>query len=143
MNTTQARIKVQTVYPSVRYNDAKAAIAWLKSALAFEENAVYAGDGDTIAHAQLQLAGNLIMLGSVKNDAFGTSPANLGGVTGGVYIALDSEAAVDAAYARAQAAEADIIRTLEDTDYGSHEFGVRDPEGHIWSFGTCRPQAVP
>ncbi len=24
----------------------------------------------------------------------------------------------------------------EDTDYGSHEFGVRDPEGHIWSFGT-------
>jgi uncharacterized glyoxalase superfamily protein PhnB len=142
MSTTQVRTKVQTVYPSVRYNDAKGAIAWLKSALAFEEQEVYAGDGDTIAHAQLQLAGNLIMLGSVKDDPYGTSPKNLGGVTGGIYIALDDDAEVDAAYARAKAAGAQIIRELEDTDYGSHEFGVRDPEGHIWSFGTYRPQAT-
>lgn len=133
---------MQTIYPSVRYNDAKAAIAWLKSALDFAEKEVYAGDGDTIAHAELQLAGNLIMLGSVKDDPYGTSPKNLGGVTGGVYIALDSDADVDAAYARAKAARADIIRELEDTDYGSHEFGVRDPEGHIWSFGTYRPQGA-
>jgi len=133
---------VQTVYPSVRYNDAKAAIAWLTSALGFEEKEVYEGDGDTIAHAELQLAGNLIMLGSVKDDPYGTSPKNLGGVTGGIYIALDSDAEVDAAYARAKATEAQIIRALEDTDYGSHEFGVRDPEGHIWSFGTYRPQAT-
>jgi uncharacterized glyoxalase superfamily protein PhnB len=142
MNATQERTKVQTVYPSVRYNDAKAAIAWLKSALAFEEKEVYAGDGDTIAHAELQLAGNLIMLGSVKDDPYGTSPKNLGGVTGGIYIALDGDAQVDAAYARAKAAGAQILRELEDTDYGSHEFGVRDPEGHIWSFGTYRPQAT-
>jgi len=142
MSTTQVRTKVQTVYPSVRYNDAKAAIAWLKSALAFEENVVYAGDGDTIAHAQLQLAGNVIMLGSVKDDPYGTSPKNLGGVTGGIYIALDGDAEVDADYARAKAAGAQIIRELEDTDYGSHEFGVCDPEGHIWSFGTYRPQAT-
>ena len=133
---------MQTVYPSVRYNDAKAAISWLKSALAFEEKEVYAGDGDTIAHAELQLAGNLIMLGSVKDDPYGTSPKNLGGVTGGIYIALDGDAEVDAAYARAKAAGAQIIRELEDTDYGSHEFGVGDPEGHIWSFGTYRPQAT-
>jgi uncharacterized glyoxalase superfamily protein PhnB len=65
----------------------------------------------------------------------------LGGVTGGIYIALDSDGAVDAGYARAKAAGADVIRELEDTAYGSHEFSVRDPEGHIWSFGTYRPQA--
>ncbi len=135
------RSTVQTIYPSVRYNEAKAAIAWLKAALGFEEQEVYAGDGDTIAHAQLRLAGNLIMLGSVKNDQHGTSPKNLGGVTGGIYIALDTDAAVDTVYARAKTAGAEIIRELEDTDYGSHEFGVRDPEGHIWSFGTYRPQA--
>jgi uncharacterized glyoxalase superfamily protein PhnB len=28
-----------------------------------------------------------------------------------------------------------------DTDYGSHDFMARDPEGHIWSFGTYRPEA--
>ena len=36
---------------------------------------------------------------------------------------------------------AEIVRELTDTDYGSHDFGVRDPEGHVWSFGTYRPQA--
>jgi uncharacterized glyoxalase superfamily protein PhnB len=132
---------MQTIYPTFRYNDAKAAISWLKSVLGFEEQEVYAGDGDTIAHAQLRLVGNLIMLGSVKNDRYATSPKNLGGVTGGIYIALESDAAVDAGYARAKAAGAEVIRELEDTEYGSHEFSVRDPEGYIWSFGTYRPQA--
>jgi uncharacterized glyoxalase superfamily protein PhnB len=28
---------MQSIYPSLRYNDAKAAIDWLKSALGFEE----------------------------------------------------------------------------------------------------------
>jgi uncharacterized glyoxalase superfamily protein PhnB len=132
---------MQTIYSTVRYNDAKAAIAWLKSVLDFEEQEVYAGDGDTIAHAQLQLAGNLIMLGSAKDDPFHMNPKNLGVVTGGIYIALDGAAEVDAKYARAKAAGAEVIRKLEDTEYGSREFGVRDPEGHTWSFGTYRPQA--
>jgi uncharacterized glyoxalase superfamily protein PhnB len=132
---------VQTIYPTVRYNNAKAAIAWLKSVLDFQEKEVYAGDGDAIAHAQLQLAGNLIMLGSIKDDPYGTSSKNLEGVTGGIYIALDSDADIDIGYARAKAAGAEIIRELEDTDYDSHEFGVRDPEGHVWSFGTYCPQA--
>jgi len=28
---------------------------------------------------------------------------------------------------------------LTDTDYGSRDFAVRDPEGNIWSFGTYAP----
>jgi uncharacterized glyoxalase superfamily protein PhnB len=140
MNTTQAR-KLQSIYPTIRYNHAKAAIRWLTSALGFEENVVYPGEGESIAHAQLQLGGDIIMLGSVKEDGYTKSPENLGGVTGGVYIALESPAAIDAAYARAKAAGADITRELEETDYESREFGVRDPEGHVWSFGTYRPQA--
>ncbi len=119
---------MQSIYPSVRYNDAKAAIAWLKSALGFEEHVVYPGEGESIAHAQLQIAGNLVMLGS-------------GGFAGAIYIALETPAAIDAAYARAKAAGAEIVRELQDTDYGSRDFGVRDPEGHIWSFGTYCPQA--
>jgi uncharacterized glyoxalase superfamily protein PhnB len=140
MNTAQTQA-VQSIYPAVRYDDARAAIAWLKSALGFEEHAVYAGDGESIAHAQLSIAGNLIMLGSAKPDSFGKSPKSLGNVTATVYIALDTPAEIDAQYARAKAAEAEIVRELNDTDYGSHEFSVRDPEGHVWSFGTYRPQA--
>lgn len=140
MNTSETRT-MQSIYPALRYNNAKAAITWLKFALGFEEHEVYAGDGDSIAHAQLNLAGNLIMLGSAKDDAPGQSPQTLGGVSATIYIAFDSAAEIDEHYARAKAAGAGIVRQLCDTDYGSHEFSVRDPEGHVWSFGTYRPQA--
>ena len=131
----------QSVYPAVRYENAKAAIAWLTSVLGFKEQVVYQGEGDTIAHAQLEIAGNLIMLGSVKSDSFGSSPKMLGGVTASIYIAFETAAEIDAVYAQAKNGGAEVVRELQDTDYGSHEFSVRDPEGHIWSFGTYRPQA--
>jgi uncharacterized glyoxalase superfamily protein PhnB len=142
MSTTHSQTR-QCIYPTVRYSDAKAAIAWLTSVLGFEEQVVYAGEGESVAHAELKLGGDLIMLGSVnvKNDPYVKSPKTLGAVTGGTYIALETPADVDAIYARAKAAGAEISRQLCDTDYGSHEFGVRDPEGHVWGFGTYRPSA--
>ena len=44
----------------------------------------------------------------------------------------------DALFARAVAAGAEVIAGLHDTDYGSRDFAVRDPEGNRWSFGTYR-----
>ena len=41
-------------------------------------------------------------------------------------------------HARAVQAGADISRELNETDYGSVEFGLRDPEGNQWSFGSYR-----
>jgi uncharacterized glyoxalase superfamily protein PhnB len=140
MDTTKT-MTAQSIYPAVRYRDAKAAIAWLTKTLGFEEHVVYAGDGDSIAHAELKLAGNLIMLGSVKDDSIVKSPRDLGGISASIYIALDSAAAVDARHQRVKDAGGEITRELEDTDYGSREFSVRDLEGHLWSFGTYRPQA--
>jgi uncharacterized glyoxalase superfamily protein PhnB len=141
MNTPQTKTQTaQRIYPAIRYQNAKAAIAWLTSVLGFEAHEVCPGEGESIAHAELKLGGNLIMLGSVKDDAFARSPKDLGGATASIYIALDTPAEIDARYARAKAAGAEIVRELEDTDYESHEFGVRDPEGHAWSFGTYRPQ---
>src|SRR5262245_54142737 len=43
--------------------------------------------------------------------------------------------------ARAKAAGAEILYGPRDTDYGSREYAARDPEGHIWSFGTYDPWA--
>lgn len=31
---------------------------------------------------------------------------------------------------------AEILTELADTDYGSREFSLSDPEGNLWSFGT-------
>ena len=49
-----------------------------------------------------------------------------------------SEGIRDELYARATAAGAEVLAPLYDTDYGSRDFAVRDPEGNRWSFGTYR-----
>jgi uncharacterized glyoxalase superfamily protein PhnB len=57
----------------------------------------------------------------------------------GVYVAVED---ADAHYERAKAAGAEITREIEDTDYGSREYTARDHEGHVWSFGTYRPEVT-
>jgi uncharacterized glyoxalase superfamily protein PhnB len=137
--TTASTAKTtQSIYPAVRYRDAKAAVEWLKR-LGFEEHLVCPGDGDAIAHAELKVAGHLVMLGSVKDDPYARSPLDLGGASASVYIAVDSPKDIDEWYERAKAIGATIDRAPCDTDYDSREFGLRDPEGHGWSFGTYRP----
>ena len=42
---------------------------------------------------------------------------------------------------RLRAAGAEVLRELHDTDYGSRDFAVLDPEGNHWSFGTYRGEA--
>ncbi len=129
-----------TVMPALRYLDAKAAIGWLTNVFGFERHAVYETPDGSIAHAELTLNGGMIMLGSKKNDEFARnfkSPAEVGGIeTRSAYIVV---ADADAAWARAQAAGAPVVRTIQNTDYGSREFAVKDPEGHTWSAGTYDP----
>lgn len=131
-----------TVIPALRYKDAKAAIDWLSKVFGFERHAVYPGPNNTVGHAELTLGGGMIMLGSVKEDEYGRgfkSPSDIGNVeTRGAYLVV---ADPDAVYARAQAAGGRIVRELQNTDYGSREFTVKDPEGHSWSVGTYNPWA--
>jgi hypothetical protein len=71
-----------TVIPALRYANAPAAIDWLCQVLGFERHQVYPGENGTIAHAELTLGGGMIMLGSAKNDEYGsgfTSPSEVGG----------------------------------------------------------------
>ena len=131
-----------TIIPGHRYRDAKAAIEWLCSVFGFVRHAVYEGSDGTIQHAELTLGGGMIMLGSEKDDEYQRSfksPKDLGNVeTRSVYIVVEN---VDAVYERAMAAGCTITRPLQETPYGSREFGVRDPEGHSWGVGTYNPWA--
>jgi uncharacterized glyoxalase superfamily protein PhnB len=129
----------QRIFPCLAYKDAPAAIDWLGRAFGFEQAVCYTGPDGGIVHAELRLEGNLIMLGGERPDHYPIqSPATVGTPTQGVYIRV---ADVDALWARAVAAGAAVVRPLADTDYGSREFGVRDPEGHLWNFGTYDPFA--
>lgn len=125
-----------TVWPAFRARDARALIRFLVEAFGFEEVAVY-GEGDLVAHAQLAWPlGGGVMLGSVRDDGGWTvAPGSTG-----CYVVTDD---VDGLFSRAVAAGAEVFRPVQDTEYGSREFAVRDPEGNLWSFGTYRGEPHP
>lgn len=77
------------------------------------------------------------MLGSSKPGEIGLkSPSEAGGVTQTLYIYVHN---IDSYYEMVRDAGAEILIGLRDTDYGSREFGVKDPEGQVWYFGTYYP----
>lgn len=118
------------VWPTFQYTDAPAAIDFLVDALGFTEVVRYA-DGDTIHHAELRgPLGGGVMLGSRRA---GSPLSDQPPAAGSAYLVC---AEPDELYARARAAGARVVRELQDTDYGSREFSVADPEGVIWSVGT-------
>ena len=133
-----------TIMPTLRYRDAHTAVDWLCNILGFTVHASYPGPENTVSHAELTLGGGMIMLGSAKDDEYGKgfkSPDELGNVeTRSTYVVVKDAEAV---YHRAQSAGAQIVRPLQATNYGSHEFTIKDPEGHSWSVGTYDPWATP
>jgi uncharacterized glyoxalase superfamily protein PhnB len=128
--------RTATVWPALRYRDARAAISFLVEAFGFEETVSYPGaDESQVAHAELRWPlGGGVMLGSAREDSV---IAELRPGTGAIYVVTEEP---DALYERARAAGAQIVRELHDEDYGSREFTVRDPEGVYWSFGTYAGQ---
>lgn len=135
--TSQSRI-----IPTLRYDDAPAAIEWLVAAFGFERHLVVPGDDGTVAHAQLVRDGVMIMLGSARDDDFGRlqrPPQETGGVcTQSPYIVVDDP---DAHHARAVAAGARVVTEPADQDYGGRMYSCLDPEGHLWNFGSYDPWA--
>jgi uncharacterized glyoxalase superfamily protein PhnB len=123
-----------TIFPSLRYRDARAAIDWLGEAFGFTEKDIHADEEGVIRHAELYGGGGIIMLGTEPEGGDPQWGEHAG--QGWLYISVDDP---DALHERAVAAGATVVRPLEDTDYGSRDFSVRDPEGNIWSFGTYAP----
>jgi uncharacterized glyoxalase superfamily protein PhnB len=119
------------VWPTLRANDARALIRFLVDVVGFEETAVY-GEGDVVHHAELSWPlGGGVMLGSARgDDADVTDPGRFS-----AYVVVDEP---DALCARLRAGGATVTVDLHDTDYGSRDFAIRDPEGNHWYFGTYR-----
>jgi uncharacterized glyoxalase superfamily protein PhnB len=128
------------IFPAVRYADADAGVAFLKHAFGATEKAVHRGEDGVIHHAELALGAGLVMVGEQRDDGKlgGELPRPLAS-TISIYVAVGDP---DAHHAAAVAGGAAIVRELEDTDYGSREYSVRDPEGNLWSFGTYDPYGV-
>jgi uncharacterized glyoxalase superfamily protein PhnB len=120
-----------SIYPTFRYHDARAAIRFLVDVLGFTEKSVMSTEDGRISHAELGWDGGVIMLGqrTAEPGPFDTERSC-------TYLALDDP---DAHHAKAVAGGAEVVMELTDQPYGSREYGVRDPEGNTWCFGTYRP----
>lgn len=123
---------MQTIFPLLRYHDARSAIRWLCATFGFVELFSVPESGPIVSHARLELGTSQIMLGSVRPDDGMTSPQALGIATQALCVYVDD---VDAHFARARAAGAAIADPPQDNGFGAREYHVRDLEGHPWVFG--------
>lgn len=123
----------QTIFPALRYADARAALDFFERAFGFERLAVFDGLDGSVAHAEMRL-GTAAIAFSSATPPDGRNPWT--SVRCGIYAVRPDAAAVDALAARAERAGARIAQPLHDTNYGSLECSIRDVAVHLWSFGT-------
>ncbi|MEU9290319.1 VOC family protein [Streptomyces sp. NPDC048275] len=125
-----------SIYPTLLYVDAKAAIRQLTEAFGFSEQSVYEGEDGSVLHAELVQGNGAIMLGSKgRGGRFDEAMKSAGPC--GVYIVVDD---VDAHHQHAVDHGVEILMPPTDQDYGSRDYMARDAEGNIWSFGTYAPE---
>jgi uncharacterized glyoxalase superfamily protein PhnB len=124
----------------MRYRDVAAAADWLCTAFGFEEQTVLTDEAGATLYAQLTFGRALLMLapvGGTPIEKFMKQPDEIGGAeTQSCYfVVVDA----DEHCAKAKAAGAEIVLPVEDDDFGGRGYTCRDPEGHIWTFGTYDP----
>lgn len=123
------------VWPTLTYEDAPAAIEFLK-AVGFTAAIVVPNDEDpaVVEHCQLRWPeGGGVMLGTANRDGNEFSQRPIG--CGAVYVVT---ADPDGAFDRAVAAGATVFQAMEGQDYGGRGGSVADAEGNLWSFGDYR-----
>ena len=131
------------IVPGLRYDNAHAAIDFLCTVFGFEKIIVVPGEGDIIEHAQLKRDNCMIMLGSVRDDAYGKglkTPKALEGInTQAPYFIIDE---IEEFFEQVKNGGAEIVLELTEQDYGGKLFICKDTEGYIWNFGTYDPWNV-
>jgi uncharacterized glyoxalase superfamily protein PhnB len=126
------------ITPCLRYKDAPAAIDWLCRVVGFRPQLVVPDEDGGIAHAQLILGNGMVMLGSDREDGYGFGAPGPEGTGASLNCLIIPE--LDGLFAQVAAAGAVALEgRIVDTDYGSRAFTLRDPEGHLWHFGTYDP----
>jgi len=138
--TSSGATSASGLVPVLRYRDAAAAADWLCAAFGFTPHCSVAEEDGRIVYAQLQCGSNLVMLvpvGQSALDAIMCQPSDAAGLeTQACYVVVSD---AEAHHARAVAAGAEVVLALSSEGAGRTGYTARDPEGHVWSFGTYDP----
>ena len=131
------------VWHTLRYHDAPAALGYLVEVFGFEVVLrVDSGDDpEIVEHAQLRWpeGDSGIMLGSHRESPEWPSPTG----HAACYVSTDH---VTEIWARVQKAGFRVVNPLHEDGYdagnpAAQSFGVADPEGNLWSFGSYRGES--
>ena len=120
---------MQRITPYLLYEDVAGALDWLAKAFGFRERMRMPGPDGKIAHAEMELAGGVVMMGCPGPNY--QNPKRLGHVTQNLYVYVDD---VDEHFAQAKRAGAKILEEPADQFYGDRRYGAEDLEGHHWYF---------
>lgn len=122
-------LEYPTLAPAIAVTNGAQAIEFYKKAFGAEERyRLIDPESGRIGHAELTINGALLML-SDEYPQFNKTPETLGGVSAKFLLMFPD---VDAAFARAVDAGAEVVIPLSNQFYGHRDGRVRDPFGHEW-----------
>jgi uncharacterized glyoxalase superfamily protein PhnB len=128
----------ERVIPVLVCRDIQAAHDFLVRAFGFDPGGVErTGDGQPV-HGEVRVGETAIWLHRITAEHQLDSPEAFDMAGAGLVVHVSD---VDAHFARARAAGAQIDSEPTDQPYGQREYGARDPEGHRWWFAS--PIAAP
>ena len=127
------------IVPHIYIDGAARAIAFYGRAFGAAELFRIAKSNGTLLHAELDIAGSVIMLGDPDHRLY-DEPKALGSCTAGLHIFSDDNAAMTK---RAVDAGCELVQPPTDMFYGASSASVRDPFGHVWVLLTWKEDLEP
>jgi PhnB protein len=126
---------LHTVTPRLVCSDAAAAIAFYERAFgAGETDARFTDPSGRIVHAQITIGDSVVYVTDDSEDGNGIAPDRNGRQVTTILSIMVPD--VDALWARATAAGAEVVFPLADQFYGDRGGRLRDPFGHQWMLST-------
>lgn len=130
----------EALIPSLAVDDAAGAIDFYKRAFDARERMRMEGPGGSVAHAELEIAGSVVMLADPFPQSTSKAPKELGGTSVGVFMYVED---VDAVVERAVEAGATVTMPVDDMFWGDRYGKVVDPFGHEWEIATHKEDLTP
>lgn len=121
------------VTPYLVVRDAPKAIEFYQTVFGAEERLRLAAPDGSIGHAELRIAGGVVMLADEVPDMDIKAPPTIGGSSVGLMIYVDD---ADAVFEAALSAGATQFKPMCDQFYGDRCGTIDDPFGHRWTIAS-------
>jgi uncharacterized glyoxalase superfamily protein PhnB len=126
-------LRMPDIYARLAYEDERAALEYLVRVFQLAEIREARTEADDSILAWLRVGDGVVMIGHANAEIHRIySPRSLGNTTVQMMVYVHD---IDAHYAHAVAAGADITMELQDAFYGERRYEATDLEGHRWHFG--------